>query len=158
MQDHINQIHKLANRLASISSPVSKEDILLVLLTSLPSMYDNVVVALKTKSSALTVDLVTSALLNEERRQSENADQPAADSALATHAKGKTKQTSTNVTCHLRQKPGHSVAQWPILPVIAETLGKANPEAPSHATYAKEMEETLMANCTSTYDSDSHVF
>jgi len=88
-------------------SPVSEEDILLVLLASLPSTYDNVVVALETKSSALTVDLVTSALLNEERRQSGDTDQPAADSALAAHAKGKTKQASANVTCHLCQKPGH---------------------------------------------------
>jgi len=158
MQDHINQIHELADRLASIGSPVSEEDILLVLLASLPSTYDNVVVALETKSSALTVDLVTSALLNEERRQSGDTDQPAADSTLAAHAKGKTKQASANMTCHLCQKPGHFVAQCPILPAIAEALGKANPEALSHATYAKEMEETLMANCTSTYDSDSHVF
>ena len=100
MQDHINQIHELANHLASISLPVSKEDILLVLLTLLPSTYDNVVVAPKTKSSTLTIDLVTSALLNEECHQSGDTDQSAADSALAVHAKGKMKQASTNVTCH----------------------------------------------------------
>lgn len=99
MQDHINQIHELANCLASIDSPVSEEDILLVLLTSLPSTYDNVIVAFKTKSSTLIVDLVTSAL-NEECCQSGDTDQSAADSALAVHAKGKTKQASANVTCH----------------------------------------------------------
>ena len=60
--------------------------------------------------------------------------------------------------CHLCQKPGHFVAQCPILPVIAEALGKAAPEAQSHATYVKQMEEALIAKCDSRYDSDVHVF
>jgi hypothetical protein len=162
MQQHINRVHELADRLASIGLPVSDEDILLVLLTSVPSTYDNVVVALETKSTALTIDLVTSALLNEERRQSGGLDQPDPSSALVAHSKSRSKQGSTNTVCHLCQKPGHFVAQCPILPAVAAALEKQVEDPPVHTnvTEASEWAGLMAANSTSGHwgDSDSHVF
>jgi hypothetical protein len=69
LQNHINFVNELAECLASIGFPVNEEDILLSLLASLLLSYENVVVTLKTHHAALTVDLVTITLLNEERRQ-----------------------------------------------------------------------------------------
>jgi hypothetical protein len=121
LQNHINFVNKLAERFASIGFPVNEKDILLSLLTSLPSSYENVVVALETHHITLTIDLVTAALLNEERCQIDYTKRnillktKTATYAFQGHnhhivnctAKNGNKPNLTHITCYMCGKKGH---------------------------------------------------
>jgi hypothetical protein len=127
LQNHINFVNELAKRLASIGSPVNEEDILLSLLASLPSSYENVVVALETHHTALTVDLVTTALLNEERRQIDYAERniPSQTETAAYASQGRNRRIAdrtakngdkpnlAHITCYMCGKKGHYQANCP---------------------------------------------
>lgn len=113
MQDHINMVNELATRLASIGSPVSEEDILLVLLASLPDAYDNIVVALETHHTSLTVDIVTSALLNEERRQADHTERLYPNQVALVARKSAAPRDKSHITCFHCGRKGHYKSECP---------------------------------------------
>src|SRR3984957_13985046 len=71
MQQHINNIKNVVDQLKSIGSPVTDDDIAVVLLNSLNGKYDSLVVALESRPpEELTSSLIAARLLQEERRRS----------------------------------------------------------------------------------------
>ena len=71
MQQHINNIKNVVDQLKSIDSPVTDDDIAVVLLNSLNGKYDSLVVALESRPpNELTSSAIAARLLQEERRQS----------------------------------------------------------------------------------------
>ena len=67
---HINKVRELAEQLASIGEKVSDLWMIMTLLGSLPKSYQTLVVTLGTKEpSALTMEMVTAQLQQEESRQ-----------------------------------------------------------------------------------------
>jgi hypothetical protein len=121
LQNHINFVNELAKCLALIGSPVNEEDILLSLLASLSLSYENIIVALKTHHTALTVNLVAAALLNEKCCQIDYAKRNVSSQAetvvyasqsrnrcIANHtAKNGNKPNLAHITCYMCGKKGH---------------------------------------------------
>jgi Reverse transcriptase (RNA-dependent DNA polymerase)/gag-polypeptide of LTR copia-type/Integrase core domain/GAG-pre-integrase domain len=71
MQQHINNIKNVVDQLKSIGSPVTDDDIAVVLLNSLNGKYDSLVVALESRPpEELTSSSIAARLLQEERRRS----------------------------------------------------------------------------------------
>src|SRR3984957_18706228 len=71
MQQHINNIKNVVDQLKSVGSPVTDDDIAVVLLNSLNGKYDSLVVALESRPpEELTSSAIAARLLQEERRRS----------------------------------------------------------------------------------------
>eukprot|EP00794_Sanderia_malayensis_P011646 gene11646-12844_t len=71
MIDHINKLRSLAEQLDSVGAPISEEDQVMTLLSSLPDSYENLIVALESRSDDLSMEFVTARLLHEERKRCE---------------------------------------------------------------------------------------
>ena len=71
MQSHINSLRSLSLALETVGSPVSDEDLAVVLLCSLPSRFDPFIVQMDGRPSEdVTFNFVSSRLLAEFERQS----------------------------------------------------------------------------------------
>jgi hypothetical protein len=73
MQEHINKIKSLQDKLESMGATLQEEDVLTVLLASLPETYETLVIALESAGDNLTEQQVIVRLLQEEARRKENA-------------------------------------------------------------------------------------
>ena len=69
MMEHISRVKDLADQLAAIDAPVSEDDVVTTLLSSLPPSYDNLIIALESRADDLTVEFVTARLLHEESKR-----------------------------------------------------------------------------------------
>jgi transposase InsO family protein len=72
---HINHVKELADQLMSFEVPVREEDIVMTLLESLPSSFDNLIIALETlRLEDLTMAFVTARMMHEvtKRKEKEN--------------------------------------------------------------------------------------
>ena len=109
MQEHMLKVTTMAEQLAAIGAPVKEEDIVMVLLCSLPSEYDSLIVSLESRADELTLDFVTSRLLHEEARR--NGDMVIKEeSALFSNERGKGRRKSGNNkkgACFNCGKTGH---------------------------------------------------
>jgi gag-polypeptide of LTR copia-type len=83
MQEHINNATILAEQLDAIGAPVTDEDIAMTLLSSLPESYENLIVALESKTE-ISAEFVRSRLLQEEARRKESSTVIQGESALIT--------------------------------------------------------------------------
>ena len=71
MQQHINNIKNIVDQLKSIGSPVTDDDISVVLLNSLDDRYDALVISLESRpADELNSSAIAARLLQEERRRS----------------------------------------------------------------------------------------
>ena len=71
MQDHINKIKALQDKLESMGGNLQEEDVLTVLLASLPESYETLVISLESQGEITETQVITR-LLQEEARRKEN--------------------------------------------------------------------------------------
>src|SRR3979411_743647 len=71
MQEHINKIKGLQDKITSMGGKLEEEDILTVLLSSLPESYETLVISLESQDP-LTEKQVIIRLLHEEARRKGN--------------------------------------------------------------------------------------
>src|SRR5271169_1199348 len=69
MQEHINKIKGLKDKIQSMGGTIQEEDVLTVLLSSLPETYETLVIALESQGDLLTENQVIVHLLHEEARR-----------------------------------------------------------------------------------------
>ncbi|MGH7240582.1 MAG: reverse transcriptase domain-containing protein, partial [Candidatus Saccharimonadales bacterium] len=75
MQTHINHVRQLADELEAIGCNVSDSDLAVTLLSSLPSQYDPLIMAMEARNiEELTSEYVAVRLLAEEKRKQESAE------------------------------------------------------------------------------------
>ena len=105
--------------------PVSDEDIAMTLLCSLPELYENLIIALKSRADDLTAEFVQARLLQEEARRKENNPVKQEDSAFILKNKGKgdiqkgkrrvqySQKKKFSFKCFNCGKEGHKAAECP---------------------------------------------
>lgn len=91
IEQHINHIKEIAEELESINSPVTEDDLVLVILGSLPEAYNNLITSLESRADAdLSLDFVWTRLTHEETKLKEvNGSGNTAEDALFTSKMGK---------------------------------------------------------------------
>ncbi|KAH9095789.1 hypothetical protein LEN26_017690 [Aphanomyces euteiches] len=71
MLKHINEMKTLSEQLEAVGAPVSEEDLVTTLLSSLPESYEVLITVLESRSDALSWEFVTSRLFHEEMKRKE---------------------------------------------------------------------------------------
>ena len=66
IRDHINQFNKCITQLLSLEVKIDDEDQVIILLSSLPKSYETLVTTLLVRKTTLTVDEVSTTLLETE--------------------------------------------------------------------------------------------
>jgi hypothetical protein len=119
MQDHINLIKALQDKLEAMGGQLQDEDVLTALLLSVPESYSPLVIALETQGDTLTEGQVITYLLEEEARRHENqlTAKKEGEAFIMQQSNGKTSLPSGNKinsaidkskhTCHYCGKKGH---------------------------------------------------
>ena len=75
MQEHINKIKALQDKLQSVGGNLQEEDVLAILLSSLPESYETLMISLESQEE-ITKKQVIVRLLKEEARRIENQQGP----------------------------------------------------------------------------------
>ena len=122
MREFINRINSLVRQLTEMGSKVQEEDIVTVLLYGLPTSYDNLIVALASRSATdLTKVVVEARLMQEESRRKQKTD--VTESALKTQYRtpkdgigrkpsqsfNSKKMTKNGIYCTYCKKSGHTL-------------------------------------------------
>lgn len=108
MQEHINAMLEIVERLRGLGEDMKDDDVASLLLCSLPDSYGTLVIALEARPEAeLTLDFVQGKLMDEfQRRQESVVHDIAVDSALkATVSKFQGKRETRS--CFFCEMPGH---------------------------------------------------
>lgn len=71
MESHINKIKEIADELESIKSTVTEEDMVLIILGSLPETFSTLITSLESRADDLTMDFLMTRLMHEERKLQE---------------------------------------------------------------------------------------
>ncbi|KAG3090480.1 hypothetical protein PI125_g17694 [Phytophthora idaei] len=74
--EHINKVKTLAEQLDAVGAPVSEDDLVITLLTSLSESYQFLITALESRADSLSWELVTSRLLHEDMKRKEQGGEP----------------------------------------------------------------------------------
>jgi hypothetical protein len=68
MVDHLNNIMSMSDQLATLGASVDEKEIISVILNSLPSEYELLVISLESPPDTLTIEEVKRCILGEEKR------------------------------------------------------------------------------------------
>jgi hypothetical protein len=108
---HINKVKTLADQLEALDVAVTKGDIVMTILESLPSSFENLIVAMETKDiKELTLTYVTSRLMNEVTRKKGHQNVAVDNAALVAHHKNGGESSHARgdpPLCFNCGKPGH---------------------------------------------------
>ena len=118
MVDHVNALRTIGEHLESLEDPVADKDMVMILLSSLPSEFNNLITTLETlKEEKLTWTYVRDRVINEyERKKDEKnetkkknskADQDALFSGSGGGGNKQNKGGNQKFKCHYCQKKGH---------------------------------------------------
>ena len=110
---HINKVKTLADQLEALDVPVTEGDIVMTILESLPSSFENLIVAMETKDiKELTLAYVTSRLMHEVTRKKEHQNAAVDNAALVAQHKNASGGESSHargepLLCFNCSKPNH---------------------------------------------------
>ena len=123
MIDHVNKLKTIAEQLEALDDPVSDKDLVMILISSLPDEYNNLITALETlKEDSLTWNYVRDRVINEfERRKSERSKKSDQEALYVNmkYKKGGGGHTSNkkkgieNFKCHYCKEKGHFLKDCP---------------------------------------------
>ena len=83
MTDHVNELRTIADHLESLDDPVTEKDLVMILISSLPDAYNNLITTLETlKEDKLTWDYVRDRVLTEYERRNTNNENAVLDDTL----------------------------------------------------------------------------
>lgn len=143
ISQHIRHMKELTDKLAAIQAPICEEDQVVTLLGSLPSSYDNVVMALEARVDDLTLEFVHQTLLNAEQKRADTS----SSSDAAMYSKPKTAWQQQR-RCHICSSPNHLKRDCPKNQDRKPGSGK-----PNHQHRAKQVTETCSTDNYDTADS-----
>ncbi|KAH9291933.1 hypothetical protein KI387_042879, partial [Taxus chinensis] len=159
LSEHLLRMKDLRDQLASINKPVDDDDMVALILNSLPFSYDSFVEALHLmgESQTLTFDKVSSYLLQKERRQTQVQESSSgqSESAFAAQSKGKWKRQADAspsspkfpVKCYYCHKLGHVKKDCQKrLSALKKRKGQAH--VATVEQHESEDEYALMASCS----------
>jgi hypothetical protein len=148
MLDHINLIKDLSDQLAAIDADVSEDDLVTLLLSSLPESYQNLITALESRSEELDMDFVQSRLLAEESKRNEKAEKNTGhEKALYSDhraAKGKNsvqRGPKNQRVCYTCGKPGHFARDCTSRKYDRGGDGKKSPARKPHHAHAAQHDD-----------------
>jgi hypothetical protein len=108
---HINKVKILADQLEALDVLVTDGDIVMTILESLPSSFENLIVAMETKDmKELTLTYVTSRLMHEVTRKKEHQNMTMDNATLVAHHKNGRESSHARgdpPLCFNCGKPGH---------------------------------------------------
>ena len=120
VEQHVNSLKEIAEELESIKSSVSEEDLVLVILGSLPEAYNNLITSLESRADSLDLEFLMTRLLHEERKLQEqgtvNKNQEAAlyskqkDTARSSrkdYQRKRSNKANNSFKCYNCDKTGH---------------------------------------------------
>jgi transposase InsO family protein len=115
MITHINKVKTMAEQLDAIGAPVKADDVVMTLLSSLPTSYDNLIVALESRSDDLSLEFTTARLIHEEKRRKEtqqDGQEKGAEAFFVSKHKSKKNfgqhdKRKKPGNCNYCKKPGH---------------------------------------------------
>ena len=125
MVDHVNKLKTIAEHLEALEDPVSEKDLVMILISSLPDEYNNLITTLETlKEDRLTWDYVRDRVITEfERRkgddEKENIKGPQ-DALFVGGGSGNKKKfwnknngNTKKFPCHYCHETGHFIKDCP---------------------------------------------
>ena len=134
--EHINKLRTLAEQLDAVGAPVSDEDLVITLLSSLNDSFQFLITALESRSDELTWELVTSRLLHEDlKRKEQHGGVSASDQAFYTNGKRNGHSAKPKGACRHCGKHGHWIAKCPIR---LQELGNGDSRRNGHANLARD--------------------
>ena len=142
LMDHINHVKELADQLTSFEVPVREEDIVMTLLESLPSSFDNLIIALETlRLKDLTMEFVTARMMHEVTKRKEKGSH-GDDAALVSkqHKGGSSSSRGETRLCYNCGKPSH-LARNCSKPKKSERDNANQAKDKENANHAKEDED-----------------
>jgi hypothetical protein len=130
MSDWIAEVNRIAFQLEEIGVNVSDEDKILVLTQGLPEEYRQFIITLDaTPSTQLTIDDVTSRLINEESHHVNVPDAP--DGAYNAITTLRNHTPLERITCFHCGKKGHYQSNCP----MSSSTQKSTPSTPTGASH-----------------------
>ena len=123
--EHINRVKTIGDLLEALDDPVQEKDLVMILISSLPDEYNNLITTLETlKEEQLTWDYVRDRILAEYDRKKGEKPKPGNEDALYVDSRGKNshrggeggsnhnkgdqnKKQFTKYKCHYCHKKGH---------------------------------------------------
>ena len=111
MLEHINFFNKVISELLSVDVKIDEEDNTLILLSSLPKLYDHIITTMLYDKKILIVEEVTSTLLSNEIRKMQNQEEKTRSGLVVTGRKGRgegKKSSGSSKACHFCYRKG----QW----------------------------------------------
>ncbi|SJK97842.1 uncharacterized protein ARMOST_01097 [Armillaria ostoyae] len=114
LRDHIGMIQSTVDKLKSLGEDCSDRQVIAIIMETLPSSYESLIIALDSHPSHNKLEYVISRIFNEEVRQKEEHDHAtaissssmASDQALLASARRAPIDRST-ITCHTCGQKGH---------------------------------------------------
>lgn len=144
MSEHLKSMTELRLRLTALGEEVKDHWFVALMLSSLPSSYDGLIMALESRPDEdLTVEFVKGKLLDEGRRRDEKS--PGAESVFATASSSRKQQKvfgekqiakkEKEKLCHYCKKEGHFRRDCRKLAQDRQEKGKANVAAESKEVF-----------------------
>ena len=180
MTIHVNNLKTIAERLESVGNPVEENDLAMILITSLPDSYNNLVTALETlKPEQLTWCYVRDRVLSEyERRKGELKPWNKSDDAMliggsgsgfqkqgkgkpsGNEKSGQQQQQKKQFKCHYCHEKGHFIKDCP-RKAAAEENKKQSASFCKTKSEVEEVQESMyeiaLFACASDFEDESSV-
>ena len=166
MVDHVNQLKTICEHLESIGDIITENDMVMVLLTSLPTQYNNLITTLETlKEEQLTWNYVRDRVIAEyQRKQEEKAERNSKKvlaekqhDALFSQGGGNSKKGGKSIKfkCHYCNKKGHFQRDCPKKAADnAKKAADANNVEDEDSSFCEDISKLEIATCSWDYDSE----
>ena len=126
MIDHVNKLKTIAEHLEALDDIVAEKDLVMILISSLPDEYNNLITTLETlKEEKLTWDYVRDRVISEYDRKNgekKGKKEKEVQNALLVSGRNQNKkfykngngnQSTTRFKCHHCQEKGHFIKDCP---------------------------------------------